>query len=515
MPHILLKHILALFRSLWLRTSALLQTAAPTDTDLEAATTAPPATRPRCDRRPVPASPLPRNSHARNLKTKARLLHRLKKPAKASKRSALPVVVADLQAPSPHANTAPPALLGVSTGHTLLRDSVAERAHLGAWMSTPVLSPTHTISPTLSTESSLPPTPYAPSPDEALYPAPGTEHGGSSLAERRNFRGGKVFTSPPPIRSFSSSLSPLSPFFTSGGAGIRRLSSFVGRTTPSPPVIPGPDFEDADPFSTYGQSYIQEDVGVAIGNIYDISHYNRHVPARSSVRSNRHGAAIRTPPRSKPVNSGLNIYGTSIFGPFEESKPAYVAPPPSPTGPTTPKDRRVRAAENARKRRAMYQAHGIFSFSSPVLPSIPHTAPLSMSPSPSVRASLRSTTEDDPETLADRDYLRSIARARFTSSTDGSARSSVGSLFAERRQSTGLRPLILPQKLGLQTRPPSETEARTRDYEEALPDTRRRSPQLDDIISLLDASLDAENWLAGHDYDFVDAVVGDGAGFAL
>ncbi|KAA1475716.1 hypothetical protein DENSPDRAFT_842536 [Dentipellis sp. KUC8613] len=458
---------------------------------------------------------LPRNAHARNLKTKS---HKQLLLGKNVSTSQFPIVI------PPGASTT----LFVRTNEDKKDTRLASRGStLPVFNSTPrarsspipnarfcVSTPTLSLtaeSPTFSESSTGPSTPRTPTLN-LISPQWDDDLELGSLAKRRGFRGGKIFTaSKESLRAVSSSLSPLSPLFPSGPALRRVSSSLLGRSSATLPMSPiATGLEDGeDPFAMHGDSYyalISKDAPT--GDIYDFSIYQEDAPRKGTRRNSRGSSYSRVfKPRSK-----LNIYDASVdivkSTSTSAAAPASSRSAPSPDKKTSPslsapgRDAHAKPREVAETSKMVYQMDAAVMQSTPVLPTIIMT-PFSLDLAPLTRSASsasskgptharKSTAEiKAAETLRDRDFLRAVARAQFSPPaaapvTDKRASySSVSSIFSDRRRSGGIRPLVLPQQLARrsiaangigQTEPKNESAVRKREH--AAEEKRRSGPLL-------------------------------------
>ncbi|TFY83487.1 hypothetical protein EWM64_g528 [Hericium alpestre] len=469
---------------------------------------------------------LSRHARARNLKTKARLQHHAKKSVLAAKLSSAtpltcsPGVSTSAQpaftiaqgiqfemVASGSANTAESTHL--ASGST--PDTVSPPSTMGSYMHTPALSSGTAYSPALSDVSTPPPTPRTSKTSMTSFFAKYVEsevldesetsgdiEGGlaAGCSKRRGFRGARLYAT----KKFSDTLSPLSP-----GSALRRVSSnLINRIShPSPSSPMAIDFEvcDDDPFALRGDPYYAQDGDESsYADIFSFSIYEQHLPEKGSRRiSKQSNASSGLKPRVRTIKPRLNIYDMSMYD-------AGIKPS-SPTrscciqvSPTTPAEREARnagASTAAGKRKDM-------KMSLPLPITQPAVVPLTRSASQGAR---RPTTKKAPigadtaaEGLTNRDYLRSVARARFE--PDANLRSSVSSGFSERSHTAGLRPLILPQQVAARpnsvlsylSEPCDESECRRAEETRGGVQNKRRSKQLDDIISLLDEGEERMSW---------------------
>ncbi|ETW87828.1 hypothetical protein HETIRDRAFT_448242 [Heterobasidion irregulare TC 32-1] len=305
---------------------------------------------------------------------------------------------------------------------------------------TPALSYTtntpSTVSLAFSPETPLDPsTPYPDANDlyaiAELVTATTSDADLGALAQRRGFRGARLFTAADPLRTLSTALSPRSPLFA-GAPALRRISDAVwGPHAPSATAAAAAAAAAhqgartaPDPFATHGESYYTARAEPGpFADIYDLAAY-----ARARHRRRRTGET-RTP-RAKAGKSRVNVYVVSM----------YDARAPSPSRRKSNADAAAVAAATTRHASVACPAR------TASVASLPARAKSKAAPGTGVaRASVAAIAE--AEELLDKEYLRSLARAFFT--PESSPRTSVASLCTERRQSKGLRPLVLPQQLGL------------------------------------------------------------------
>ncbi|THH11339.1 hypothetical protein EW146_g8080 [Bondarzewia mesenterica] len=240
------------------------------------------------------------------------------------------------------------------------------------------------------------------------------------LAKRRGFRGARLFTAAGHLRTLSTALSPLSPYFTSSPA-LRRISSMVWKS----PHTTAPDTSDSDPFMMHGESYYGPSAEAGpFADVYDFSTFEHPVlkKVKRSLRSNDDDSSKTKPRERGKVKSRVNVYVVSMY----DADIASSSPSQS---------KKLGAKEIPKTGNVAYERD---STARPEFPKDYHNRTAS-------RASVVIVPE--AEELLDKEYLRSIARAFFT--PEVSPRTSISSIFSERRQSKGLRPLVLPQQLAL------------------------------------------------------------------
>lgn len=303
---------------------------------------------------------------------------------------------------------------------------------------TPALSYTtntpSTVSLAFSPETPLDPsTPYPDANDlyaiAELVTATTSDTDLGALAQRRGFRGARLFTAADPLRTLSTALSPRSPLFV-GAPALRRISDAVwGPHAPSATAAAAAAAHQGaraapDPFATHGESYYAARAEPGpFADIYDLAAYTR-------ARHRRRGTGETRTPRAKAGKSRVNVYVVSM----------YDARAPSPSRRKSKADAAAVAATTTKHASVVGPAR------TASVASLPARAESKAAPGTGVaRASVAAIAE--AEELLDKEYLRSLARAFFT--PESSPRTSVASLCTERRQSKGLRPLVLPQQLGL------------------------------------------------------------------
>jgi len=302
--------------------------------------------------------------------------------------------------------------------------------------------------------------------------------GDSELGRRRGFRGGRLFSATQSLLSFKSPLSPLSPLFPPGPT-LRHVSSRIGLRQSSP-ALNEDGVTNENAFAMHGDPFYVRANDASPANIYDLSVYDCHPPeniaselAMNNVCSSKPSLQTRQQlqrpsmpkpkPKSKPkpklrLKPKLKIYETSIYDVGIELGSIPASRTTGPASLTTVRDKNWRFKVQAEKHQTIYEAsenrscsslplsfvHGMHSCSSSLV---------ALNSRDHKHTSAALLVAIDSEQLEDVEYLRSIAHAHFSPTT--TPRSSLSSVFHERRQSC-LRSLVLPQQVvSAQSRPNS------------------------------------------------------------